>query len=143
MKGHAERTMFSERELVLLREAQRIVEALPAKFDKVRCHELARGVGQLLGLKFVDGQMGIVQHTWLWTSDNSIEESDAWENGPGWFHEGRPNILDVYRPGIMPQVALIDTWGRLPYWRTYEVGSRRTDIDKAVVDGIVDVGRVR
>jgi len=70
MKGYGEAEIFSAAEKRLLRSAASIVDALPdsGPGGPLRCHEVARVVGRLLGLQVVDGFYGFVDHSWLWTS---------------------------------------------------------------------------
>ncbi len=100
MIGYAQREIFTPRELKLLDCAETLVAIAPYEIDGdlVRCHELARAVGAVLGLQHEDGRYGFVDHTWLWTSKLS-ERVAPWD---------LPHVLDVYVPGGMPQVQLID-----------------------------------
>jgi hypothetical protein len=94
--------------------------------DEVRCHELARAAWAALmdlnlhklgkanaTLELVDGQLGAIEHSWLMY---------RWHDpiAPKQF------ILDVYCPGRMPQVQLIDTHVFIA--RNYDQGPARTDI---------------
>jgi hypothetical protein len=139
VKGYAEKHVFSEHEHELLSEAQRIVGKIQDGMlhDEIRCHELARGIGRILGLPHSDGHFGGVEHTWLWTRSRTTQEDDWWDDSRGWAHDDRPKILDVYFPGVMPQVVLIDTWCILPYWKFYRIEETRSDIDTEIVNLIV------
>lgn len=85
-----------------------------------RCHELARAVLEELAqperawledaLAAVDGRVGAVEHTWLRFS-------------------GSGAVLDVYRPGVHPQVLLVD---RLVA-ADYVPGPARSDVRESVV----------
>lgn len=108
MMGYAERHVFTMREKDLLRRAKMLVDRAPyeAFGEPVRCHELARAVGRILDLEHEDGRFGFVEHTWLWTERKSTDKFCA-----PWVI---PRILDVYVPGAIPQVQLIDTSSGLP-----------------------------
>lgn len=107
MIGYAERHVFTMREKDLLRRARLLVERAPyeAFGEPVRCHELARAVGRVLDLEHQDGRFGFVEHTWLWTERLSDKFAPPWV---------LPRILDVYVPGSLPQVQLVDTASGLP-----------------------------
>ena len=140
MKSYAERKRFSPKEIYFWKRATDLIKPIPETFDgktEVRCHELATAVGHVLGLPVVHGKCGIVSHSWLWTQEPGPQEIDLWENGLGWSHECCPKIHDVYTPGTMPQVLLIDTWVMLPHWRHYRIGSQ--DIDATVVAKIINL----
>lgn len=109
MKGYAAREVFSAREKQLLNDAQALVDIVPYELggEPVRCHELARAVGAILKLDVMDGHFGFVEHSWLWT-----DPFPAQPCGPSW---GLPNVLDVYVPGVLPQVQLVDTSASLPH----------------------------
>lgn len=139
MKSYAERTCFTEDHLTKWRKASSFVERLPTRwvnlvgdrwipFDAVadktlktpelRCHELARAIGRVLKLKHVDGKYGNVEHTWL--------ELREW------------GILDVYCPGRVPQVQLVDAPWMLPESKVYIPGPVRDDIREALVDVLAE-----
>lgn len=121
MKGYAELEVFTPAEVELLRQATAMV-ALLDDDPEIRCHELARAIGQRLGLTFKDGFYGFVEHTWLWTTPYEGEGEQLWR---------LPNILDVYVPGELPQVQLIHTTTALPM--PYRFGPPRDDIRGGVV----------
>lgn len=108
MIGYAQREVFTQRELKLLERAATLVAITPYDFDGVlvRCHELARAVGDVLGLQHEDGRYGFVDHTWLWTEPRSDEKFKV-----PWV---MPNVLDVYVPGGVPQVQLVHMATGLP-----------------------------
>lgn len=108
MIGYAEAEIFSADELGLYRRAVELIRIVPYRMhgELVRCHELARAVGGELGLPFQDGKFGFVEHTWLWTKPL---DADALL-----LPILTPNILDVYVPGMVPQVALIHMASSLP-----------------------------
>lgn len=141
MKSYSEREIFTVGELELLRRAERLVAVLPEDTDpsrhheSVRCHELARAVGRVLGLQHQDGYYGFVDHTWLWTSKfetNALNRESRL---------GFPNILDVYSVGSLPMVRLVDgTRTQLPHvgW-SYRPGKEREDIDGEAVERMVAI----
>ena len=109
----------SDREL--LARATALVDRCPSKHEGrwVRCHELARAVGRVLGLEVVDGSYGASDHSWLIVP-----------------RPGRPMlILDVYVPARIPQVQLACYWLGAP--ATYRAGPTRTDIREDVVDALI------
>jgi len=138
MIGHAERSMFTNRERLLYRDAARLVEAMPADtaYGEIRCHELARAVGAMLSLEVQDGYYGFVDHSWLWTrplADCHILTSRV----------GFPNILDVYAVGRMPMVMLLDAEHTcLPHvgW-AYRPDKLRDDIRWDVVERLIALMR--
>lgn len=86
MDGYAF-TVFTRDDRELLRQAIEIVSLLPED-SRLRCHEVARIVGQILKLDVVDGHYGLVQHSWCMT--------------PARF------VLDPYCVGRLPMVQLVD-----------------------------------
>lgn len=108
MRSYAEREVFTDHETDLLHQADSLVQKVPDEIrgQEVRCHELARAVGFVLGLEVADGHFGFVEHSWLWTTPF------RGPCGPSW---GLPNILDVYVPGAFPQVQLVSTEAGLPH----------------------------
>lgn len=109
MRSYSETSGFTDRAQDLLREAQGIVSLIPDPAEGRpcwRCHEVAHAVGDLLGLKVVDGMFGSVEHSWLVIPDGcSKRDGDA--------------ILDVYAVGVLPQVLLVSTYAALPHHETY------------------------
>lgn len=94
MEGYGA-TSFSLDELELLRQATEIVGLLPDD-DRLRCHEVARIVGQVLRLEVLDGHYGIVDHSWCMTPNR--------------------RIIDPYAVGRLPMVQLVDyVIGATPY----------------------------
>lgn len=95
MKSYSEATIFTRREMLLLKQAKQLVGSIPDRQDAadIRCHELARAVGVVLGLTYIDGKFGFVEHTWLSTFRDRGDKE---------------NILDVYAVGMMPMVILVD-----------------------------------
>lgn len=157
MKSYSEERIFDAEEIRLLRRATSLVERVRSEVPRsaiqesatracdprelvtpskgeIRCHELARAVGRVLSLEFIDGSYGFVDHTWLWTTPfpkEATEEALAL---------GFPNILDVYAVGQLPQVRLVScrSGGALPHvgW-SYRPGRPRTDIDWKLVQELV------
>lgn len=131
---------FDRKAIRLLRRAERIVRALPdsaAKSGVLRCHEVARAVGQVLELPVQDGQYGMVEHSWLWVlgAPKDIQRSN---------YLGAAVLLDVYTCGRLPQVQLVDMWALLPESRSYKwdlVGESRSDIRDDVVKKLVRAAR--
>jgi len=120
--------------LKMYHRAVTLVERVPVELgEHVRCHELARAVGKILGLPYQDGRFEAVEHTWLWALPGWEFRAEG-RNDPG----APPPVLDVYVPGALPQVQLVDWeyWG-LPYKRIYVPGPERDDIDMALVRTLV------
>jgi len=130
MRGYAELEIFTGEELAIWRNATKLVEAVcEDEFPDLRCHELARAVGKVLGLQVQDGFYGFVDHSWLWLRPL----------GPTVGRFGFPNILDVYSVGALPLVRLVDAQATsLPHvgW-AYRPANAREDIQQAVVDRLV------
>lgn len=128
MISYSQRTVFTTRELAFLRKATEIVDRLPVapkEWPEIRCHEVARVVGEILYLEVEDGHFGTVDHSWLWTSP-VIHGRGRW-----------PNILDVYAVGSLPMVQLVDMGAMLPHNIAYRPGEARkitrTDIRQDVL----------
>jgi len=130
MRGYAELEIFTGEELEIWRCATKLVDALrEVEFPDLRCHELARAVGKVLGLQVQDGFYGFVDHSWLWLRPL----------GPTVGRFGFPNILDVYSVGVLPLVRLVDAQATsLPHvgW-AYRPANAREDVQQAVVDRLV------
>lgn len=112
MISYAQQKIFTPTEIKLWQRATQLVRAIPDNETMWRCHEVARAVGSELHLVWVDGKCGAVEHTWLIT--------------PGTLRDGRRKILDVYVPGAMPPVQLIDTFVLLHF--KYTPSDWREDI---------------
>lgn len=123
MISYAENEVFSDQELRYWEQATRIIAKIEDEVPLLRCHELCRVVGELLGLPVCDGYYGMVDHSWLWLGD-----------APHIFGP-LPNILDVYCPGRLPQVQLIHSSNSLPF--EYRRHAPRTDIRQDVVTRLV------
>jgi hypothetical protein len=130
MIGYAEAEIFSVNETRLHVRACRMVEACPytdeATGELIRCHELARAVGRVLRLPVQDGKFGFAEHSWLWLSPPEPELA-RWN---------LPRILDVYVPGAMPQVQLVDTAPGLCH--RYLPDEPRTDVSARIVEELID-----
>ncbi len=128
MKGYAEQEVFSELEMAMWHRATKFVAAVPDRYGyEVRCHELARAVGRLLNVPVVDGMFGgLVEHSWL-----SIPRPP--DRSP------TSVVLDVYVPGVIPQVQLVDISALLPVGRLYreEKIHRNLKIDQDLVSELV------
>lgn len=148
MKGYSVVTgVFGKQALDLLARATRIVEGLP-EIDGLRCHELARAVGAVLGLTVADGRYGMVEHSWLFVpaGDSRLREPVV---DPGQLSElvpamlrqqDRPlDVLDVYAVGSLPMVRLIYSRALLPHEDLYRVGRCRTDIDQPLVEHLAAI----
>jgi hypothetical protein len=129
VRSYSQQAVFTPREVQLFWEANRLVALFPEAREgepAIRCHEVARAVGELLDLTVEDGHFGTVDHSWLWT-----EPVDQ--------RRGRyPNILDVYAVGSLPMVQLVDMGHYLPHNLAYRPGDPerivRKDIRRDVVD---------
>lgn len=130
MKSYAE-TVIAQWEIDLFHKAEDIVRGLPFKDPMgrlVRCHEVARAVGRILGLPVQDGHFWTVEHSWLWTEE------------PRGF---MPNIIDVYSVGRLPVVQLVDSRDLRAYARDFRPGKRRKDIRWKVVGAMLESVRGR
>lgn len=134
MIGYAERACLASAHLEAYRAARafvgRVSSHLSPAGEEIRCHELARAVVRCLrpavparlSLRVVDGSLWSVQHTWIEICGSPEETSlDA--------------ILDVYAPGRVPQVQLLDNHASVIVG--YRPGSPRGDIREAVVEVLV------
>lgn len=134
MRSHAERERFTREAMAVWADAVDVVRRVdPKRGDEVRCHELARAVWHTLHklnkhkfeveratLEVVDGQLGSIQHSWLvYTQPTNLKGLS------------KGVIIDVYAPGRLPQVQLIDI-----HWAVssdYVAGGGRTDIKSGLV----------
>ena len=147
MISYSEREAFDKEELLLLARATALVAcvderefAVPnslVRDNLIRCHELARAVGYVLGLAHEDGKYSCcpnespgINHSWLLV--------------PRTFKGERVglSILDVYAVGRLPQVQLLASTITLPNHRNFIPGPMRTDIDETVVAKLVQMMRV-
>lgn len=95
--------------------------------EMVRCHELTRAVWTALNAGWVsgvpeddalvvrDGKFGSIEHSWM-------------------QFKATGHILDVYRPGVLPQVLLLDQFVTI---RDYHILGERTDIRQDMVKRFV------
>lgn len=116
MIGYTEAEVVTKLDLELLKRATDLVALCPGKIGGkwVRCHELARAVGELLGLEVVDGSYGAMEHSWI-----------VIRSGKALL------VLDVYVPAALPQVQLRPYWFGAPVM--YRPGETRKDIRKRVM----------
>lgn len=131
MRSYAEKTLFSPEQVLLHQKAEILIENSPDELfgpNLLRCHELAAAVGIYLDLERHDGYLRGVQHSWLTI-------------GP--YSDMGGVVLDVYMPGSLPQVQLIETrTPGSPYYQTYKIGRPRTDIKADQVQSLIQVFRV-
>lgn len=134
MRSYAERTIFHETAMAIWADAVDLVARISKHYgNEVRCHELARAARRALQdlnarkltaanaeLLLYDGRLWSIEHSWLvyhWRDDVA----------PKRF------ILDVYCPGRIPQVQLIDG-DHFAIARGYERGPVRDDIKQSMVE---------
>lgn len=129
MTVYAAREIFTEAEVALVSRVSGLVSRCPYEIsgDLVRCHELVRAVGEVLGLSWADGWYGMVEHSWLWTK-------------PWAPLEQMPNVIDCYRPGCMPACQLVHARSHTLPW-DYRRGDFRKDIRFGVVAQLVNAMR--
>jgi hypothetical protein len=122
-QGEAYQNIFTAQEIEYFKKACELVSKVPYKLDGevVRCHELVRAVAKALELTFEDGYYGMVEHSWIWLSPREPLTPP-------------PRILDVYVPGRVPQVQLVDPCTFLPW--DYRRGPPRDDICKTTVEDL-------
>lgn len=128
MRSYSESKVFTGAAMDLFTRATALVAAIPTNdgyFLDVRCHELARAVGEWLGLAVVDGHYGHVDHSWLLVP-NATPIGDS--------------ILDVYAAGAVPMVRMMDRWPGLPHGaNVYRAGDDRDDVDYDMVGALLQV----
>jgi hypothetical protein len=131
MKGYSETHGFLPEEVALFEKAKRLVGAVEDDREtRIRSHELARAVGQVLRLPVVDGVYGAVDHSWC-----LVERT----HGP---MLRTTSVLDVYCVGRLPQVQLVDVVDAvLGHRGMYQERARREDIDARRLMEIVAVMR--
>lgn len=122
MKGYTATEVVSAADRNIWEEATALVARLPES-KVVRCHELARAVGEILDLRVQDGKFGMVEHSWLWLPSG--------------------NILDVYVPGALPMVQLVYVGMPLPIVQAYRPEPERDDVDEEVVAHLRSLMRPR
>lgn len=132
MISYSEREIFHSNDVRLFRVAEKLVGKIDERDfgdDELRCHEVARAVGQILELPHQDGQYLFANHSWLWLKPVEPNRTAMGEC---------PRILDVYAVGSMPQVQLFDTFILLQRVGTiYKPGEERTDIKQHIVNELV------
>lgn len=134
MISYSQTNVFTGEELSLLHKATALVEKITDDGSEIRCHELARAVGEVLQLEVADGQYGFVEHSWLWTTSFPKDLHE------GQLHGDFPNILDVYSVGQLPIVRLVSCdHPQLPHlgWGYRPSFTKRTDIRHSVVSHLV------
>ena len=135
MRSYAERQIFSERAMAMWCDAVDLIKRVsPTWNNELRCHELARAAQTALNklrfrsepyeLRVVDGRLYSIDHSWLVYEVPRYRELYA------------RRILDVYCPGRLPQVQLIDG-DHFAVTCGYEPGKTRTDIRLDVVKKLV------
>ena len=116
---YAERMCFTAEHMQLLRYVETCVARIAASWgNELRCHELARAVLRVTAHKpyeliVVDGKCGPIEHSWLCFSDGVI--------------------LDLYVPGRVPAVQIIDPIVGV----SYRSGPSRSDIQPEIIDQLV------
>lgn len=123
MVGFSATSVFTAREVDLLAQARRVVEALPDD-PKLRCHEVARIVRAIVGQgKVEDGTLGEsrVDHSWIVLG----------HAGPRQHH-----VLDPYAVGRLPVVQLVEVG--FPLDNPYRPGPPRTDLRAELVVRMVE-----
>lgn len=128
MISYSERVTFSPQDAEAFRLARALVGRVRSHLaydgQEIRCHELARAVVRVLtarGLEavVVDGSLWLIEHTWILL--------------PG---QGDQKLLDVYAPGRLPQVQLLDVHPSVT--RGYRASpAHRDDVRDRVVDDLV------
>ena len=127
-QGYAYQEVFTARERAFYKKACELVACVPYEWDgsPVRCHELVRAVARFTDLTYTDGYYGMCEHSWLWLKP--LEELSS-----------LPRILDVYTPGRIPQVQLVDPSTHLPF--EYRRGPPRDDIKDYMVTELAHMMR--
>lgn len=132
MRSYAEREVFTHLAQAVWADAVALVARVSHHHgNEVRCHELARAAhrvlydlnkprmaGAVVDLLMVDGSLWSIEHSWLVYRERTASH--------------RQFILDVYCPGWIPQVQLIDGQ-HFAVARGYVSGAVRSDIDSQLV----------
>lgn len=127
MRSYSETMVFRANALAAFGDATRLVESIPpydAYFDDVRPCELARAIGLVLGLEYVDGTYGAIPHTWLVVDDGTPAGAC---------------ILDVYTVGALPMVRMLDRFPALPHRSLYTPGAPREVVDDFMVEALISI----
>lgn len=140
MKSYSELEIFDQSHVDLFHMATRIVAMLPTFSDanRLRCHEVARIVCQLLRrcrpemagrIEIHDGRYGIVEHSWLELVGPKM---------------GQRSILDPYCIGRLPQVQLL-WWNnmKIPDVHQYKSESHRDDLHDDLIEEMVSLLTLR
>jgi hypothetical protein len=115
---YAERVCFTPSHLDVLTRTQALVARVSDAWgNELRCHELARAVQLVLAheqrIEVVDGKCGPVEHSWLCFPDGVI--------------------LDVYAPGRLPAVQIVDPI----VGAQYRPGSARHDVQQSIIERLL------
>lgn len=131
MRSISETTYFSSRALDLLERVELAIAVIHHR-KELRCHEVARAIGEFFGVHVVDGYFGVADHSWCTFEDHS--EADRF----------RQYILDPYAVGRLPQVQLITVSGPvgMAAQQMYREAAPRTDIDATIVSNLISQLRV-
>jgi hypothetical protein len=132
---YVQREIFRAFEQVVFARATRFVGCVGSHWgNELRCHELARAVHAVLDIgstRVVDGGLGIIEHSWI---EIVVPVADFERERVGRGHK-RTVILDVYCPGRLPQVQLVDSFVLLK--PTYEEREPRTDVRTEIIARLV------
>jgi len=124
MKGYSEKEHFGAHALEYFYSAVDLVALLPEKDEQgrlLRCHEVARIVGSILGLEVVDGRYEYgCEHSWCIVPDKV---------GRGF------SILDPYAVARIPPVQLVVVLPTIP--NRYFPEAARDDIRQDVIDHLL------
>ncbi len=154
MKSYAEREIFGTYAVAIWEDAVWYVGRVSTSWgSELRCHELARAAHRALladhadrlrtwkvALAVVDGLLGPIEHSWITYEVLGQPYRGVVRDVP------RAHVLDVYCPGRLPQVQLID--GSSTISREYRAGTQyrrataehvqaeREDINKDLVEAL-------
>lgn len=125
MRSYAERECFADCHVHAWRDAATMVARLGEWGNELRCHELARAVYRGLQhhaatsrIVVLDGHLWAQEHSWIQLTELRAPHRRAY--------------LDVYTPGRIPQVQLLDV-----HWNIVR-GYTERKLDVVVVDSIVE-----
>lgn len=142
MKTYAERSCFTDIQIHVWRTLTTMVTRVSKTWgNELRCHELARACLYTQfpfrpELVLKDGKFGPIEHSWLeWDSRKArnTHPTDFTPRVPT-FGPGHGVIIDVYTPGRLPQVQILDPFVAT---RLYMAGVPRTDIRQDIVDQLI------
>lgn len=135
MTPYVQREIFRAFEQVVFGRTRRLVGHVSSLWgNELRCHELARAVHTVLDIgsaRVVDGAIGMAEHSWI-EIVVPVADFERKRVGRG---DKRTVILDVYCPGRLPQVQLVDPFVLLK--PIYEEREPRTDIRPEIVASLV------